>query len=48
MQQAQEKQHMQKVLTKKLIESAINNNNALTQTDYYSREQHGTYSLCAK
>lgn len=35
-------------LTKKLIESAINNNNALIQTDYYSREQHGTYSLYAK
>lgn len=39
---------MQKVLTKKLIESAINNNNSLTQTDYFSREQHGTYSLYAK
>lgn len=35
-------------LTKKLIESAINDNNALTQTDYFSREQHGTYSLYAK
>lgn len=39
---------MQKVLTKKLIEFAINNNNSLTQTDYFSREQYGTYSLCAK
>lgn len=35
-------------LTKKLIQSAINNNNALTKTDYFSREQHGTYSLYAK
>ena len=35
-------------LTKKLIESAMNNNNALTKTDYFSREQHGTYSLYAK
>lgn len=35
-------------LTKKLIESAINNNNALSPTDYISREQHGTYSLYAK
>ncbi|MDD6619959.1 MAG: NUDIX hydrolase [Eubacteriales bacterium] len=35
-------------LTKKLIQSAINKNNALCQTDYYSREQHGTYSLYAK
>lgn len=35
-------------LTKKLIQSAINNSNALCQTDYYSREQHGTYSLYAK
>lgn len=35
-------------LTKKLIESTINDNNALTQTDYFSREQHGTYSLYAK
>ncbi|MGN0528632.1 MAG: NUDIX domain-containing protein [Eubacterium sp.] len=35
-------------LTKKLIESAINDNNALTQTGYSSREKHGTYSLYAK
>lgn len=35
-------------LTKKLIESAINSNGALVETDYISREQHGTYSLYAK
>lgn len=35
-------------LTKKLIKSATNNNNALVKTEYYSREQHGTYSLYAK
>lgn len=35
-------------LTKKLIEAAINGNPALTRTDYFSREQHGTYSLYAK
>jgi mutator protein MutT len=35
-------------LTKKLIESATNGNNALTKTDFVSREQHGTYSLYAK
>lgn len=35
-------------LTKKLIESAINSNNSLVQTNYDSREQHGTYSLYAK
>lgn len=35
-------------LTKKLIQSAINSNNALVETDYISREQHGTYSLYAK
>lgn len=35
-------------LTKKLIKSAINNNNALTETDYISKEHHGTYSLYAK
>ncbi len=35
-------------LTKKLIKSATNNNNALVETEYYSREQHGTYSLYAK
>lgn len=36
------------VLTKKLIKSAINDNNALTQTEFYSREHHGIYSLYAK
>jgi hypothetical protein len=35
-------------LTKKLIESAINNNNALVKTEFTSRENHGTYSLYAK
>lgn len=35
-------------LTKKLIEAAVNHNPALTRTDYFSREHHGTYSLYAK
>ncbi len=35
-------------LTKKLIKSATNDNNPLVKTEYYSREQHGTYSLYAK
>ncbi|MGN0459004.1 MAG: NUDIX domain-containing protein [Eubacterium sp.] len=35
-------------LTKKLIQSAINSNHALTEKYYFSREQHGTYSLYSK
>ena len=35
-------------LTKKLIQSAINSNNALTKTEFMSNAQSGTYSLYAK
>lgn len=35
-------------LTKKLIEAAVNDHPALTRTEYFSREQHGTYSLYSK
>lgn len=35
-------------LTKKLIQSAINSNNALTKTEFMSNAQSGTYCLYAK
>jgi mutator protein MutT len=35
-------------LTKKLIQSEINDNKPLTKTDFVSREKHGTYSLYSK
>jgi hypothetical protein len=35
-------------LTKKLIESALNQNNALKFTEFSSREKHGEYSLYTK